>query len=165
MIELGIEDQFRIGGTVKPAICLDFVFQLTWCPACVTERKYVQAKAEYQHVLSRDPANVQTHMNLGLLLDVYLSDPHAAFVHYRKYVALGGDDARIRRRIRDLRKEAQAKKRPRVPPTEPIKEIPKTPHPEEGQDWLRGLLRWRDVVVGILARYRIPLRVLLYVPY
>lgn len=55
--------------------------------------KFAKAREAYEAALALDPAYADAHLNLGVLLDLYLGDTTLALVHYERYLALGGDAA------------------------------------------------------------------------
>jgi tetratricopeptide (TPR) repeat protein len=55
--------------------------------------KFAKAREAYESALALDPNYADAHLNLGVLLDLYLGDNTLALVHYERYLALGGDAA------------------------------------------------------------------------
>lgn len=55
--------------------------------------KFTKAREAYETALALDPNYADAHLNLGVLLDLYLADSTLALVHYERYLALGGDAA------------------------------------------------------------------------
>jgi tetratricopeptide (TPR) repeat protein len=56
---------------------------------------FAKARDAYERALALDANFADAHLNLGVLLDLYLADPAAALAHYERYVALApaGDPA------------------------------------------------------------------------
>lgn len=55
--------------------------------------KFAKAREAYETALALEPNYADAHLNLGVLLDLYLGDNTLALVHYERYLALGGDAA------------------------------------------------------------------------
>lgn len=55
--------------------------------------KFTKAREAYETALALDAGYADAHLNLGVLLDLYLGDTTLALVHYERYLALGGDAA------------------------------------------------------------------------
>lgn len=55
--------------------------------------KFGKAREAYETALALEPNYADAHLNLGVLLDLYLGDNTLALVHYERYLALGGDAA------------------------------------------------------------------------
>jgi tetratricopeptide (TPR) repeat protein len=55
--------------------------------------KFTKAREAYETALALEPNYADAHLNLGVLLDLYLGDNTLALVHYERYLALGGDAA------------------------------------------------------------------------
>jgi tetratricopeptide (TPR) repeat protein len=64
--------------------------------------QFAKAREAYGSALALDPAYADAHLNLGVLLDLYLGDTTLALVHYERYLALGGDAA-VGKWIADLK--------------------------------------------------------------
>jgi archaemetzincin len=56
----------------------------------------------FGEALSRDPDIRQAHRYLGILHQDYFQDPPRARVYLERYVALGGEDTDVRRRLRQI---------------------------------------------------------------
>lgn len=78
-----------------------------WLGTLYRERKdYQKAESAYQTALRLKPNLASSHLNLGLLNDLYLRRPQEALNHYREYQRLaGGDKLIVTAWIREL--EAQ----------------------------------------------------------
>ena len=51
-----------------------------------------EAEAIYLQALARDPAHADTHLNLGILYDLYLGKLPQALEHYQRYLELTNDE-------------------------------------------------------------------------
>lgn len=49
---------------------------------------YDASRAIYQGILEKYPKNAQSHLNLGILCDIYINDIGCALKHYKEYEAL-----------------------------------------------------------------------------
>jgi tetratricopeptide (TPR) repeat protein len=98
---------------------LDVHYHLTLAKAFAKHSEYAKAEEQYKRILSLDPSNIKTHKNLGLIFDFYLQDPQFALTHYQRYSELGGDESRILKRLKLLRKRTQ----PRKTDERPVAEI------------------------------------------
>ena len=69
--------------------------------------KFTKAREAYETALAIDPNYADAHLNLGVLLDLYLGDNTLALVHYERYLALGGDAA-VGKWVADLKNRKPA---------------------------------------------------------
>jgi tetratricopeptide (TPR) repeat protein len=66
--------------------------------------RFAKARDAYERALALDPDRADVHLNLGVLLDLYLGDNAAALAHYERYQALApGGDAAVGKWIADLK--------------------------------------------------------------
>ena len=66
--------------------------------------QFAKAREAYETALALDPAYADAHLNLGVLLDLYLAEPTLALVHYERYLALApGGDAAVGKWVADLK--------------------------------------------------------------
>jgi len=66
--------------------------------------QFVKAREAYETALALDAAYADAHLNLGVLLDLYLAEPTLALVHYERYLALApGGDAAVGKWVADLK--------------------------------------------------------------
>ena len=66
--------------------------------------QFAKAREAYESALALDPAYADAHLNLGVLLDLYLAEPTLALVHYERYLALApGGDAAVGKWVADLK--------------------------------------------------------------
>jgi Flp pilus assembly protein TadD len=63
------------------------------------------ARAAYERALELDPAYADAHLNLGILLDLYLGESALALTHFERYVALApsGSDVAVGKWIADIK--------------------------------------------------------------
>lgn len=74
--------------------------------------EFTAAEAAYRRALAGDPGNAIAHLNLGILLDIYLRRPNDALNHYNQYQAtLAEPDETVSRWIVDLERRASAAER------------------------------------------------------
>lgn len=69
--------------------------------------KFTKAREAYETALALEPNYADAHLNLGVLLDLYLGDNTLALVHYERYLALGGDAA-VGKWVADLKSRKPA---------------------------------------------------------
>jgi tetratricopeptide (TPR) repeat protein len=66
--------------------------------------QFKKAREAYESALALDPAYADAHLNLGVLLDLYLGDGALALVHYERYLALNPNgDAAVGKWVADLK--------------------------------------------------------------
>lgn len=66
--------------------------------------QFTKARDAYEQALSIDANHADAHLNLGVLLDMYLGDNAQALLHYERYLALvPGGDASVGKWIADLK--------------------------------------------------------------
>lgn len=76
------------------------------------EGDFAGARSAYERALATDPANAIAHLNLGILLDVYLRQPDEALAHYNQYQATRTEpDETVSRWIVDLERRVAAAER------------------------------------------------------
>jgi len=74
--------------------------------------QFQQAEATYGRALQANPDYALTHLNIGVLYDLYLHQPERALAHYREYQTLSGSaDKAVRKWIIDLERRVKAGKR------------------------------------------------------
>jgi len=66
--------------------------------------QFVKAREAYESALALDPNYADAHLNLGVLLDLYLADNALALMHYERYLALSpAGDAAVGKWVADLK--------------------------------------------------------------
>lgn len=71
--------------------------------------RFDEARHAYEHALALQPDYADAHLNLGILLELYLQQPQAALEHYARYHELEGDgDKRVELWITDLKRRLSA---------------------------------------------------------
>ena len=73
--------------------------------------EFANARAAYEKAVELDGNYAQAHLNLAILLDLYLGDGRSALEHYERYLALSpAGDATVTKWVADLknRKPSQA---------------------------------------------------------
>jgi tetratricopeptide (TPR) repeat protein len=66
--------------------------------------QFTKAREAYESALALDPDYADAHLNLGVLLDLYLGDSTLALVHYERYLALSpAGDAAVGKWVADLK--------------------------------------------------------------
>lgn len=70
-----------------------------------SQGRFKEAEAIYLQTLQRQSAHADTHLNLGVLYDLYLGRPAQALEHYQQYLTLKGEDeqaTRVKSWVADL---------------------------------------------------------------
>jgi tetratricopeptide (TPR) repeat protein len=71
--------------------------------------QFGKAREAYEQALSLDANYADVHLNIGVLLDLYLGDPPLALVHYERYLALSpAGDATVGKWVADLKNRKPA---------------------------------------------------------
>jgi len=66
--------------------------------------RFAEARVSYEQALKLDPQFADVHLNLAILLDLYLGQPQAALEHYERYQeATGVEDQQVKLWITDLK--------------------------------------------------------------
>lgn len=66
--------------------------------------QFNKSREAYESALALDPAYADGHLNLGVLLDLYLGDAALALVHYERYLALTpSGDVAVGKWVADLK--------------------------------------------------------------
>jgi tetratricopeptide (TPR) repeat protein len=85
----------------------------------ITERKlgkFAEAEAAYQRTIAIEPNYAPAYLNLGVLYDLYMSEPQKALEQFEHYLTLVGENKQVAGWVVELRKRvgapAPAKKEP-----------------------------------------------------
>ena len=76
--------------------------------------KFSEAEAAYRRTMAIDPTYAPAYLNLGMLYDLYLSEPQQALEQFEHYLALAGENKQVAGWVIELRKRVGA-----VPPAGP----------------------------------------------
>jgi Tfp pilus assembly protein PilF len=102
-----VDTQFKKAVEVNPAnvsACNQYGIWLR------TQGRFKDAEAVYFKALQANAAYADTHLNLGILYDLYLGNPAQALTHYEKYLALKGeaaDTGRVKSWVADLQRRSK----------------------------------------------------------
>ena len=80
--------------------------------------KFAEAEAAYQRTIAIEPNYAPAYLNLGVLYDLYLSEPQKALEQFEHYLTLSGDNKQVAGWVIELRKRVGAS------PPAPKKEQP-----------------------------------------
>lgn len=70
--------------------------------------KFAEAEAAYQRTIALDPNYAPAYLNLGVLYDLYLSEPQKALEQFEHYLALTGENKQVASWVIELRKRVGA---------------------------------------------------------
>lgn len=65
--------------------------------------RFADARGAYVRAIELDANYADAHLNLGILLDLYLGQNAAALAHYERYAALAPNDAAVGKWIADIK--------------------------------------------------------------
>ncbi len=83
------EAEFKQAVQINPANLDGYDQYGIWLRA---QGRFAEAEAMYQQALARNPERASTHLNLGILYDLYMGKLPQALEHYQRYLALTNDD-------------------------------------------------------------------------
>jgi tetratricopeptide (TPR) repeat protein len=79
--------------------------------------KFADAEAAYQKAIAAEPNYADAHLNLGVLYDLYLSEPKKALEQFERYVEIaGGENKQVNGWVVELRKRVGAPAPPKKEP-------------------------------------------------
>jgi tetratricopeptide (TPR) repeat protein len=70
--------------------------------------KFTDAEAAYQRTIAADPNYAPAHLNLGVLYDLYLSEPQKALEQFERYLEIAGENKQVAGWVVELRKRVGA---------------------------------------------------------
>jgi tetratricopeptide (TPR) repeat protein len=70
--------------------------------------KFSDAEAAYLRSISAEPNYAPAHLNLGVLYDLYLSEPQKALEQFERYIEIAGENKQVAGWIIELRKRVGA---------------------------------------------------------
>lgn len=71
--------------------------------------RFQEAREDYERALKSDPLFADVHLNIAVLLDLYLGQPRIALQHYERYQEIsGGEDKQVKLWIADLKQRLPA---------------------------------------------------------
>jgi tetratricopeptide (TPR) repeat protein len=70
--------------------------------------KFADAEATYQRTIAADPNYAPAHLNLGVLYDLYLSEPQKALEQFERYLEIAGENKQVAGWVVELRKRVGA---------------------------------------------------------
>lgn len=78
-----------------------------------TQGRFKESESTYLQTLQRQPERADTHLNLGILYDLYFGKSAQALDHYQQYLALKGDSTdadvgRVKNWVADLQRRNKA---------------------------------------------------------
>ena len=66
--------------------------------------KFAEAEAAYQRAIAAEPNYAPAHLNLGVLYDLYLSEPQKALEQFERYLEIAGENKQVAGWVIELRK-------------------------------------------------------------
>ncbi len=69
------------------------------------KKEFKAARKNYEAALAVDNNHANTHLNLGVLCDIYLQDKPCAMEHFQAYIKLNGEDEAVANWIIDLQEQ------------------------------------------------------------
>jgi len=108
LIYLKLNDKDKAEKQFKEALARNAsnVTALNQLGVLLREKKdFAGARTNYETALSIDENHANTHLNLGILCDIYLQDKPCAMQHFQAYLALNGDDEAVANWVVDLKEQ------------------------------------------------------------
>ena len=66
--------------------------------------KFADAEAAYLRAIAAEPNYAPAHLNLGVLYDLYLSEPQKALEQFERYIEIAGENKQVAGWVIELRK-------------------------------------------------------------
>jgi len=66
--------------------------------------KFTDAEAAYLRAIAAEPNYAPAHLNLGVLYDLYLSEPQKALEQFERYIEIAGENKQVGGWVIELRK-------------------------------------------------------------
>ena len=70
--------------------------------------KFADAEAAYLGAIASEPNYAPAHLNLGVLYDLYLSEPQKALEQFERYIEIAGENKQVAGWVIELRKRVGA---------------------------------------------------------
>ncbi|MGO9934292.1 MAG: tetratricopeptide repeat protein [Steroidobacteraceae bacterium] len=70
--------------------------------------KFTEAESAYQRTIAADPNYAPTHLNLGVLYDLYLAEPQKALDQFERYIEIAGENKQVAGWVVELKKRVGA---------------------------------------------------------
>ena len=70
--------------------------------------KFGDAESAYRKAIAAEPNYAAAHLNLGVLYDLYLSEPRKALEQFERYIEIAGDNKQVGGWVVELRKRVGA---------------------------------------------------------
>jgi tetratricopeptide (TPR) repeat protein len=70
--------------------------------------KFAEAEAAYLAAIAAEPNYAPTHLNLGVLYDLYLVEPQKALEQFERYIEIAGENKQVSGWVIELRKRVGA---------------------------------------------------------
>lgn len=70
--------------------------------------KFADAESAYLRAIAAEPNYAPAHLNLGMLYDLYLSEPQKALEQFQRYIEIAGENKQVAGWVIELRKRVGA---------------------------------------------------------
>lgn len=70
--------------------------------------KFTDAETAYLHAIAAEPNYAPAHLNLGVLYDLYMSEPRKALEQFERYIEIAGENKQVAGWVVELRKRVGA---------------------------------------------------------